>query len=486
MDKRIWKPLAMTLAVSATSVSYAHADVDIDNDGLIEISTLQELDLMRYDLAGASLNGDSTGCPATGCNGYELVADLDFDTNGNGVADDGDLFWNNGEGWEPLGDTDGYASYGQKKITGAMTAKFSGNGFAINNLYINRPNRNWVGLFANIYESSIDNITLINANVAGINATGILAGGINNTDVHDVRISDSSVSGEDEVGMIAGRMFGDGDIITSINVDGDILGTDYVGGVVGWVRSDPQTVPESHLVFEDIFSSVDLSSNYYSGCAAGFAAGVRASEVITKCIVTSPTNYSGGIFGTIVYGQISNSYVGSYLTGMHYVGGAAGFASSISVDNVVVGAESEVRGAHPGGIFGDFLNSTLSDSYGAGKVIGKWNAAGVAYRVRGDVSIENVYIVSPLTVTNKTEPERKAGLIRDLYPATTLSVADTYWDTEETGTSLSLPGYGNGKTTEELTCPTLYPDATCDTALYTNWANDDWDFGTASDYPVLR
>ena len=47
-------------------------DVDIDNDGLIEISTLQQLDLVRYDFAGTSLNGNSTGCPSTGCNGYEL------------------------------------------------------------------------------------------------------------------------------------------------------------------------------------------------------------------------------------------------------------------------------------------------------------------------------------------------------------------------------------------------------------------------------
>ena len=47
--------LATTVAVTLGQVANAAADVDIDDDGLIEISTLQQLDLMRYDLAGTSL-----------------------------------------------------------------------------------------------------------------------------------------------------------------------------------------------------------------------------------------------------------------------------------------------------------------------------------------------------------------------------------------------------------------------------------------------
>ena len=81
MKLRQWMPAALAMAIVSPTLVQASTDVDIDNDGLIEISTLEQLDLMRYDLAGTSLNGDSTGCPATGCNGYELVADLDFDTN---------------------------------------------------------------------------------------------------------------------------------------------------------------------------------------------------------------------------------------------------------------------------------------------------------------------------------------------------------------------------------------------------------------------
>ena len=43
------------------------------------------------------------GCISDRCLGYELTVGLDFDTNGNGVADAGDRYWNGGAGWEPIG-----------------------------------------------------------------------------------------------------------------------------------------------------------------------------------------------------------------------------------------------------------------------------------------------------------------------------------------------------------------------------------------------
>ena len=487
MKLRQWMPAALAMAIVSPTLVQASTDVDIDNDGLIEISTLEQLDLMRYDLAGTSLNGDSTGCPATGCNGYELVADLDFDTNGNGIADEGDLFWNDGAGWLPVGDTDGTAAYAQKKVTGAVTAKFNGNGFQVSNLYISRSDRSWVGLFANMYESEVSNLVLKGAEVTGGDATGVLTGGSNNTDIKNVRIVDSSVTGIDEVGMVAGRVFGDGDALNSINVSGDMQGVKYTGGVAGWVESDSTNVSESHLVFENVISTVEIANNYNTGCVLGLGRGVVVGHTIAKCSITSAINYSGGIAGSLSNGSINDAYIGSQITGTHDVGGVVGNASGISVSGVTVGDEALISAAHAGGMFGQLMNSTLANSVAQGVVTGEYNAAGLVYRVRGSVTIDNTFAAGQLIVTGRTDPERKAGLIRDIYySGTTLEVHNSYWDVEATGTVLSVEGYGEGKTTSELTCPTLYSDSSCDTSLFTLWSNDDWDFGTSSDYPVLR
>ena len=99
-----------TVTVTAGTRDYAAAA-----DGLIEVRTLAQLDAVRYDLDGDGLVDGATwmpyyaafsmgalgmGCP-DGCTGYELEADLDFDTNGDGAVDSDDDYWNGGDGWEP-------------------------------------------------------------------------------------------------------------------------------------------------------------------------------------------------------------------------------------------------------------------------------------------------------------------------------------------------------------------------------------------------
>ena len=65
-------------------------EADLDSNGLIEIYSLTDLHNMRHNLAGTSYKasaasvGDTSGCPSTGCIGYELTRNLDFDVDGDG------------------------------------------------------------------------------------------------------------------------------------------------------------------------------------------------------------------------------------------------------------------------------------------------------------------------------------------------------------------------------------------------------------------
>ncbi|MCA8837478.1 MAG: fibronectin type III domain-containing protein, partial [Proteobacteria bacterium] len=68
----------------------ASPPADADGDGLIDIATTEQLNNMRYNLAGTSLKtsqsdpGNNAGCPSTGCFGYELINDINFDLDGDG------------------------------------------------------------------------------------------------------------------------------------------------------------------------------------------------------------------------------------------------------------------------------------------------------------------------------------------------------------------------------------------------------------------
>ena len=114
-----------------------------DDDNLVDVLMLAQLDAIRYDPDGAGISvkdaGDAKkylaafpgltagmGCP-TGCDGYELRANPDFDTTGDNTAD---------------------APYANWLPIGTYAGVLNGNGHIISNLNVNRDanvgcSRNW-------------------------------------------------------------------------------------------------------------------------------------------------------------------------------------------------------------------------------------------------------------------------------------------------------------------------------------------------------
>ena len=137
--------------VFEVAVPLGARDHDLDDDNLIEVTNLAQLDAMRHDLDGDGVPASwqpyyaafadaalDMGCRIA-CEGYELTADLDFDTNGSGGPDAGDAFWNGGAGWEPIGsDSDPF------------TATFEGGWHVVSNPFIDRSTQDGVGLFGHV------------------------------------------------------------------------------------------------------------------------------------------------------------------------------------------------------------------------------------------------------------------------------------------------------------------------------------------------
>lgn len=206
---------ALTLSVTSPMMFAVEPSVDVDGDGLIEIATLEDLDKMRLDVAGGSLDGDTSGCPDVVCIGYELTADLNFDTNGNNVIDAGDAFWNDGAGWVPVS---------------GFTGIFEGNDHRILNFYVNRPGEQYAALFATASGATIRNVHL------GGHATEVTSGGYAGGLVAELfsgYLEDVTVNGT-FVGVSAGSMAGsfNGTINRAIGA-GSVTGSNAVGGLVG-------------------------------------------------------------------------------------------------------------------------------------------------------------------------------------------------------------------------------------------------------------
>ncbi len=209
-------------------------DYDADADGLIEVRTLAQFDALRHDLDGdgvpaaagvaahaAAFDGAVGGlsCAGAGCRGYELLGDLDFDTNGSGGLDAGDAYWNDGAGWSPVGtEAEPYA------------AAFDGNGRVIRHLLV--AGGEGAGLFGATGPSSVvARVGLIAADVTGTTAVGALAG--RNGGRVTGCWATGRVAGTEAVGGLVGVNDGR---LAAVYATGRVSGTARVGGLVGHNR----------------------------------------------------------------------------------------------------------------------------------------------------------------------------------------------------------------------------------------------------------
>ena len=221
-----------TQTLTVTVLPSSATDYDTDDDGLIEITTLARLDVVRHDLDGDGAPtadgaaayaaafatvGDRQACGGlVGCVGYELDADLDFDTNSNGSADAGDTYWNNGAGWKP--------------IDAGFWAVFEGNGHTIAHLFIDRDTEGEVGLFGFTGSSVIRHVGLIDVEVSGSRNVGGLAG-LTNGSIIGSYVTGTVTGTGDSVGGLVGANWGD-PVITSYAAV-EVTGEENVGGLIG-------------------------------------------------------------------------------------------------------------------------------------------------------------------------------------------------------------------------------------------------------------
>ena len=300
------------LSLSATASAQSTTDYDSDNDGYIDVSTHQQLNAIRHDLNG---NGDAThadyvaafpnrvtsssgrmGCPSGACTGYELTANIDLDTDGDGNigTDSGDAYYNSGAGWIPIGD-------GATRYSG----NFKGDGHTINNLFISSTTLDEVGLFGAIHlNARIETLGVLNANITADSYVGALAGGNLGTIV--ACYTTGKVQGDESVGGLVGRQVR-GTISTSYStayVNGKVR---EAGGLVGNLGGG--TITNSYstgrvsgtanhlggLIGRDTSTSSTITNNYWDTSTSGQTTSAGGSGVVGKTTrqLQTPTGYNG-------------------------------------------------------------------------------------------------------------------------------------------------------------------------------------------------
>jgi hypothetical protein len=278
---------------------------------------------------------------------YILMNDLDSTTAG--YMELSGRTANGGEGWEPIGGLSvDPVSFWIVDLTNAFTGNLDGRRCEITDLFIDRPDEDGVGLFGSASEAVIENLGMVNTEVTGRSYVGGLVGG--SRAIVTNSYSAGSVSGDQQVGGLAGGIFWDSTVSSSYSA-GSVTGEgQHTGGLVGGTWG---TVSESYS------RSTVTGGHMWVGGLSGGNWGTVTNSYFTGSV--SGDNHVGGLSGGN-WGTVTNSYSSSEVTGAGPVGGLVGFNHLGTVSNCYCRG-SMTGDFQVGGLVGENHDATVSNSY---------------------------------------------------------------------------------------------------------------------------
>lgn len=241
--------------------------------------------------------------------------------------------------WLPIG----------TNINSAFKGSVEGNEYTISNLFVNRPNNDFSGLFGAVLSTEIKNLNVDHAIVHGRGTVAVLtanlstnslvenchvtngkvyseagwnggiAGGIAGGLLSNSTIKKSSYSGEvhggDQIGGLVGTAW-DTTLIEESFSEGLVSGDNVVGGLVGYCTWNFPPQPNTTNVVRNSFSRANVVA---TGIAAGgFYGSPEMNAAIENCYSTGTVDApnaegsAGGFIGKVIQETtVSNSYYDS-------------------------------------------------------------------------------------------------------------------------------------------------------------------------------
>ncbi|MDE0472027.1 MAG: hypothetical protein OXH57_08810 [Ekhidna sp.] len=404
---------------------------------------------MRYDL-GHKRTGrrdvDSTAYKAAFPNlsasntysGYMLTKNLDFqDGTHYNDSTTNNPKWTTGAGWDRIG------FYVGSRVNAAFTGTFDGKGYTIANLYLKKTTSGGgnnigysntlssvlsafgggrIGLFGYTSGAAIKNLGLVNPNVI-------------NTDEAQRSVGDEYVGSLIE--------YQENGTTTACYVSGGTAtGYTYVvGGLVG---------QQSDGAISNCYVSGGSSTGGTGGTVVGGLVGT-SDDKITACYVTGRTINGEGF---------------SRIGGL--VGQQSGSEENITACYVSGGTVTGKADANAGGLIG-FQADTTTACYVFGTTVTGGTSSSLVGRLFGDGTVNACYAGG-----------RDYSFL--LGVGNNAMVTNGYFQR-------ATPSTFGGKTATQLRLPTAY------SGIYENWnlnidgnagADNPWNFGTASQYPILH
>ena len=253
-----------------------------------------------------------------------------------------------GLGFHPIGDSEPQRA--------GLRGGLYGDGYAIRDLWIDRPYSLRVGLFAVVDGGVIDSVGIEDARIVGLGYVGALVGEQIGGAIQNAWASGAVTGDGWRIGGLVGR--NDGGVIFDSWTRSDVRGDRRVGGLVGAV--DIRNIGGGSIV-----------PVIERGQAMG---NVRGNGDV------------GGLVGRNGGGMISESRSFATVTGEDNIGGLIG--SSFAGDIGFNGSTGPVRGnINVGGLVGRHVRAAVAGNWSIAAVTGKENVGGLIGNITSDGAV---------------------------------------------------------------------------------------------------
>lgn len=234
--------------------------------------------------------------------------------------------------WLPVGTT----------IDLAFKGSVEGNDYTISNVYVNRPDNDFSGLFGAVISCEVKNLKVDGAVVYGLSTVAILTANLStNSLVENCHVTNSEVysaGGFDgaSTGGIAGGML-IGSQIKKSSFSGEVYGGNQTGGLVG-TAWDTTLIEESFS--EGLVSGDVVVGGLVGFCTFNFPPAPNTTNIVknsySRSNVVATGAMAGGFYGAPeVNGGIENSYSTGTVTAPNSNGTAGGFIGRIINETTV-------------------------------------------------------------------------------------------------------------------------------------------------------
>jgi len=252
---------------------------------------------------------------------YKQTADIDATET---------KYWNQGKGFSPIGD----ASEVRPGVWGSFFSHYDGSDFTITNLYINRPNTRYVGLFGNVVRGSVSRMILENVTIRGNRNVGGIVGAIyvnTNSDLIEfAHLKNNKVSGtvegNIEIGGLAGFVGTQQTVVLHNIADVTVIGDYSIGGLIGIVW---QATIRENVAYGNVSGTWGVG-----GLIGATRIGTSINNPISNNFATgavSGIENVGGLIGINDGSIVEKSYALGRVTGELRVGGLIGWNSTFHI-----------------------------------------------------------------------------------------------------------------------------------------------------------